>query len=108
MITDNILSLLSKIPDAILLSIAENVKSRRLERNWTQEFLSSKAGVTLSTYRRFERSGEISLRSLVSLSIALEAEDDFNSLFSVKNYQSIDDLIESKSNKQRKRATKNG
>ena len=107
MITDNILALLNKTPDSILLSIAEKIKLRRLERNWTQNFLASKAGIPLATYRRFEREGEISLRSLVALSIALELEDDFESLFSAKSYQSIDELIESNSKKQRKRATKN-
>lgn len=108
MTTDNILALLNRTPDSILLSIAEKIKLRRLERNWTQKFLASKAGIPLATYRRFEREGEISLRSLVVLSIALELEDDFASLFSTQSYQSIDELIESNRNKQRKRATKNG
>lgn len=103
----NILSLLGKTPDSILTSIAHRVKERRLERNWTQEHLASKAGMALATYRRFEREGEISLRSLVMLSIALDAEDDFGSLFSSKSYQSIDELIDSKEKKERKRATKN-
>ncbi len=108
MINNNILTLLDKTPDSILNSIASKVKERRLERNWTQKFLASKAGMPLATYRRFEREGEISLRSLVILSIALGVEDDFNALFSTKNYQSIDDLIDSNNNKQRKRATKDG
>ncbi len=107
MINTNILSLLDKTPDSILTSVALRVKERRLERNWTQKFLASKAGMPLATYRRFEREGEISLRSLVMLSIALEAEDDFGLLFSTKNYQSIDELIDTNDNKQRKRATKN-
>ncbi len=107
MVNTNILSLLNKTPDSILTSVALRVKERRLERNWTQKFLASKAGMPLATYRRFEREGEISLRSLVMLSIALEAEDDFGLLFSTKNYQSIDELIDINDNKQRKRATKN-
>ncbi len=107
MINDNILNLLNKTPDSILNSIALKVKARRLERNWTQKLLSSKAGIPHATYRRFEREGEISLRSLIKLSIALELEDNFDSLFSTKNYQSIDELIESNGNKQRKRATRN-
>ncbi len=107
MVNTNILSLLDKTPDSILTSVALRVKERRLERNWTQKFLASKAGMPLATYRRFEREGEISLRSLVMLSIALEAEDDFGLLFSTKNYQSIDELIDTNDNKQRKRATKN-
>ncbi len=107
MISDNILAILDKTPDSILTSIAAKIKERRLERNWTQKFLASKSGMPLATYRRFEREGEISLRSLIMVSIALGAEDDFDALFSTKSYQSIDELIDSNDNKQRKRATKN-
>ena len=107
MVSDNILALINKIPDSILLSIAAKIKARRLERNWTQKILASKAGMPLATYRRFEREGEISLRSLIMLSIALELEEDFESLFTTKSYQSIDDLLDVKGNKQRKRANRN-
>lgn len=108
MINDNILSLLNKTPDSILSSIAAKIKQRRLERNWTQKFLAAKAGMPLATYRRFEREGEISLRGLIVVALALEVESDFEALFSTRSYQSIDDLIESNNNKQRKRAGSNG
>ncbi len=108
MTSDNILILLNKTPDSILTSVAVKVKERRLERNWTQKLLASKAGMPLATYRRFEREGEISLRSLIMISMALEAEDDFDLLFSTRNYHSIDDLIDSNDNTERKRASKNG
>ena len=62
MITDNILALLNKTPESILVSIAGRVKLRRLDKNWTQKLLASKAGIPLATYRRFELKGEISLR----------------------------------------------
>ena len=107
MVSDNILALMNKTPDSILLSIAAKIKARRLERNWTQKILASKAGMPIATYRRFEREGEISLRSLIMLSIALELEEDFESLFITQSYQSIDDLLNAKGNKQRKRANKN-
>ncbi len=108
MINDNILSLLNKTPDLILGSIAGRLKERRLEKNWTQKFLASKAGMPIATYRRFERKGEVSLRGLVMIAIALEMEDDFETLFTTKGYQSIDKLIESNEKKQRKRANNNG
>ena len=108
MINDNILSLLNKTPDSILESISGKVKERRLEKNWTQKFLASKAGMPIATYRRFEREGEVSLRGLVMIAIALEMESDFETLFATKSYQSIDELIESNEHKQRKRANNNG
>lgn len=72
-----------------------------------QNFLATKAGVSLASYRRFESSGEISLRSLVMLAFALEMTDEFENLFSRKIYQSIDDIIEAGKLKQRKRGNKN-
>ncbi|MGL5014574.1 MAG: helix-turn-helix domain-containing protein [Bacteroidales bacterium] len=53
-ISDNILSLISKTPDSIMLSIADKIRQRRLERDWTQQLLASKADMPISTYRRFE------------------------------------------------------
>lgn len=108
MINDNILLLLDRTPNALLSSISERVKMRRLEKNWTQQTLASKAGMPIATYRRFERTGEVSLRGLVMIAIALEMEDGFEALFASRTYQSIDELIESTEQKQRKRANKNG
>ena len=79
----------------ICKSIADRVKSRRLELNLTQSGLASRAGVNIETYRKFERKGEISLQSLVKLAFALDSSNDFNNLFTQKQYQSLDDLLES-------------
>ena len=107
MIDDNILLLLSKTPDLLMTGVAERVKQRRLEKGWTQKTLATKAGVSLASYRRFESSGEISLRSLVMLAFALEMTDEFETLFSRKAYQSIDDKIKANQPKQRKRGNRN-
>lgn len=104
---DNILALINKTPDTLMQSIAEHVKQRRLELNWTQKLLATKAGIPLATYRRFESLGEISLRGLVMIAISLGTEDELEQLFSTKNYQSIDQLIDSTKKEQRKRATRN-
>ena|ERR1035437_41261 len=74
-------------------SIASRVKSRRLELNLTQNGLAARAGVNIETYRKFERTGEISLQNLVKLAIALDMTTDFNTLFVQKQYQSLDDLL---------------
>ena len=82
-INDNILSLINKTPDSLMLGIAERVKLRRLEKGWTQNMLATKSGVSLASYRRFESSGEMSLRSLVMLAFALDMTDEFEALFKV-------------------------
>lgn len=107
MIDDNILLLIGKTPDLLMTGVAERVKQRRLEKGWTQKALATKAGVSLGSYRRFESSGEISLRSLVMLAFALEMTDEFETLFSRKAYQSIDDIIKANQPKQRKRGNRN-
>ena len=87
-VNDNILSLIDKTPDLLMSGIAQRVKQRRLEKGWTQKMLAAKAGLSLPSYRRFESSGEISVRSLVMLAFALDMTDEFETLFSSKSYQS--------------------
>lgn len=99
---DNILSLIDLSPQAILEGIAARVKARRLELRYTQKKLAARAGIPLPTYRRFERSGEIALRGLVMLGIALEATAEFEALFSAKSYASIDDVLKSTGKKRQR------
>ena len=106
-VNDNILSLIDKTPNLIMSGIAQRVKQRRLEKGWTQKMLAAKAGLSLPSYRRFESSGEISVRSLVMLAFALDMTDEFETLFSSKSYQSIDDIVKSEQTIQRKRGHKN-
>lgn len=106
-INDNILSLIDKTPDSLMSSIAQRVKQRRLEKGWTQKILAAKAGVSFPSYRRFESSGEIALRSLVMLAFALDMTDEFETLFNSRTYQSIDDIVKADQAKQRKRGNKN-
>ena len=103
-INDNILSLINKTPDSLMTGVAERVKQRRLEKDWTQKMLATKAGISLASYRRF---GEISLRSLVMLAFALDMTDEFETLFNRKTYQSIDDIIKANQLKRKKRGNKN-
>ena len=106
-VNDNILSLIDKTPNLIMSGIAQRVKQRRLEKGWTQKMLAAKAGLSLPSYRRFESSGEISVRSLVMLAFALDMTDEFETLFSSKPYHRIDDIVKSEQTKQRKRGHKN-
>ena len=106
-INDDILSLISETPVSILKSVADKVRQRRLEKDWTQQLLASKADMPLSTYRRFEKTGEISFRSLVMIAFALGVENDFQELFAKQTYQSIDELVNTSKVRQRKRGGKN-
>ena len=46
------------------------------------------------------------MRSLVMLAFALDMTDEFETLFSSKTYQSIDDIVKSEQTKQRKEGIK--
>ena len=61
--------------------IAERAKFKRLEQNLTQEGLALRSGVSLGSIKRFERSGEISLKSLIDIALALGCLEDFSALF---------------------------
>jgi len=106
-IIDNILSDGSLNSKEICKAIAEKVKARRLDLDMTHEGICKRAGVNISSYRRFERTGLISLEGLVKISFVLEMEKDFDKLFTQRIYQSIDDVIEANFT-ERKRGKNNG
>ncbi len=91
----------------ILSGLAERVKQNRLELNLTQKALAARSGLSFASLRRFENTGEISLKSLVLLAIALDATEGFFNLFTRKQYQSIDQLLAVKAIKTKKRGRKN-
>ena len=68
-----------------------------LELDLTQEGLAARAGVKFATYRRFEQTGEISLRGLLQVGFALNALSEFDALFAQKQYQSLDDVLNEQS-----------
>lgn len=82
-----------KTAPEIGMSIATRVRARRKELKLTQEKVSRKSGVPLSTYKRFEQSGLVSLDALVQIAIALGYEDDFDALFAKRGYASIEEVI---------------
>ena len=86
--------------------VAGNVRAMRLRRNISQKDFASKVGIALPTYRRFETTGEISLRKLVEIAKFFDVAGDIKNLFTKREYSSIEEVIKEKTN--RKRASKNG
>lgn len=103
---NNMLFLNISSPTDTAKQIASRVKARRLELNLTQEGLASRAGLKFATYRRFEQTGEISLRGLLQVAFALNALGEFDALFAERQYQSLDDVLNEQS-VNRKRGKKN-
>ena len=92
-----------KTPKEVLDEIAARAKTYRLAENLTQTGLAVHSGVSLGTIKRFERTGQISLISLLKLAMVLEGLDDFDQIFPKKEPMpaSIDELL--KEPKTRKR-----
>lgn len=62
----------------------------------TQEGLAERSGVALSTLRKFERTGAISLESFLKLHMVLGMLEDILKATQVKDtlFSSIDDVLE--------------
>jgi len=87
------ISFLQKTPKEINTAIAERVKNIRKRKKISQIELSKKSGVSFGSVKRFEQSGEISLTSLVKISIALDISDELEELFSEVKPQSIEEIL---------------
>lgn len=93
-------------PAEIARGIAERLRKRRLEMNLTQKTLAKRSGVSVGSLKRFESTHEISLKHLLLIAVVLDATEEFGNLFLRRQYESIDQALESYSVK-RKRGKKN-
>lgn len=73
--------------------IANRMVQLRKRKKISQKELSVKSGVSLGSLKRFEQSGEISLRSFTKLAIALEVEGELEDLFSEVPFGSIEEVL---------------
>lgn len=88
--------------------IVENTRDRRLFMELTQEGLAERSGVPLSTLRKFEQKGLISLDSFLKLLMVVGGlEEVINVLKPNKpSFNSIDDVLKIDENITRKRGRK--
>jgi transcriptional regulator with XRE-family HTH domain len=71
-----------KTPQELRLDIAARTQARRLLLNISQKELAARSGVSLSSVKRFETTGKISLNSLLALALVLDDLEAFAALFS--------------------------
>lgn len=88
------ITLEQKTPSSISEDVAQRVRTRRKERKFTQTEMSKRAGLSLASFKRFEQTGEIAFCSLIKIAIALDCENDFDNLFSKKQFASLQELID--------------
>ncbi len=80
---------LLQTPFDVQRDLAARVRASRLSQNITQAELAERSGVSLGSVRRFEATGEISLRSLLALALVLGELKEFSSLFPSRHALSL-------------------
>lgn len=90
-------------PRDMARTLARRVRALRLDRGWTQEEIAERAGLSLATYRRFERTGRMSLERLLKLAVILDARAGFDQLFVRSPARSLAELEERAERQTRKR-----
>ena len=67
--------------EKVIENLVNRVRARRKELKISQKDLAFKSGVSYGSIRRFETTGEISLKSLIRIAKVLNSLEDFNELF---------------------------
>lgn len=94
--TNNFLSIIEGYildnADDIGQQIADNFRSRRIEKNITRQRIADMSGVPISNITRFEKKGLISLKSLIKLAMALGYTSEIKNLFSEAKFDTMEEL----------------
>lgn len=90
-------------PKDDLLKIAKKFKEIRLDQNLKRKTLAIKSGVSESSLKRFEVTGEISLNSLVKISNVLNVRNWIASILEENYYESLEAIIDKQKRKKKKR-----
>ena len=99
------ISFLMITPHEMKVHIAKRVKVKRLSLHFTQQTLALRSGVSYGVLKKFERTGQISLESLLKLALVLGDLDAFYDLFETKPEEahSLDELIKKDNTRKRGR-----
>ncbi len=94
------------MPQEMRKKIAEKARVKRLSLDLSQQTLSEKSGVSYGVLKKFERTGQISLESLLKLALALGSMSDFHTLFSTDKPEQVLSLDALMKDGKRKRGRK--
>ncbi len=89
-------------PHEMVKQLAHQAQAKRLSLNLTQKSLADRSGVSFGVIKNFERTGKISLESLLKLAIVLNSLEKFKELFEenpLENILSLDELLKDKPRK---------
>lgn len=75
------MSVMMITPRELAERIAKQAQAKRLALNLTQKTVAERSGVSYGVLKKFERSGQISLASLLKLALVLDSLGEFRDLF---------------------------
>ena len=87
------INLTQKTYNEINKELADRVAGLRKRKKLSQQELAGKAGVSFGSVKGFEQTGEISLKSLTKIAIALDVETELMELFCRVPFSSIEEVI---------------
>ncbi len=87
------MSLSPYVPPELCKLVGERARQLRLADGQRQADLAAAAGVTLSTLKRFEGSGQVGFETVVRIALALGAGRGFADLFPPPDPRSLDDIL---------------
>jgi len=90
-------------PHDVAEQIAKLAQAKRLSFNLSQRSLSERSGVSFGVIKKFERTGKISLESLLKIALVLDCLKEFAVLFKPIPPQQVATLDELINEKKRKR-----
>lgn len=100
------MSLFMITPSEMGLHIAKQAQAKRLSFNFSQQTLAERANVSYGVLKKFERTGKISMESLLKIALVLGTLEKFNDLFSPKSpeeFRSLDELMKQDTTRKRGR-----
>jgi transcriptional regulator with XRE-family HTH domain len=80
-------------PAELCRAVGRRAKEARLSREYRQQDLAERAGVPVSTVKRFESTGRVAFEAVVRIAFALGVERDFETLFPPHDARSLDEIL---------------
>lgn len=87
------MSIIMMSPVDIRHAVAERSRAARLAADLSQEGLAERAGVSLGSLKRFERTGAASLDTVIRIAFALKLEGGFSGLFERPKFMSLEEVV---------------
>ena len=93
-------------PEDVAGTVAARIRALRLLRKWKQSTLAERAGVSLASLRRFERTGKGSIDLLLRLAFTLDRLPDFLNILLTDSPATLSELVNISTEKNVKRGSR--